>query len=40
MSYGTEVAVYSEINKKHINRVRAECQFYTCWCTQPVGPFP
>jgi len=27
MLYGAEVAVYSEINTKHINTMWTECQF-------------
>jgi hypothetical protein len=34
MFYGAEVAVFSKINTKQINRVPAECQFLSF---KPVG---
>ena len=34
MLYGAEIAACSEINTKHINTVRTECQFLSF---KPVG---
>ena len=34
MLYGAEVAVFSELNKKHINTEREICQFFSF---KPVG---